>query len=526
MSRRAVAVVIALAAAGGVPAAAQSTLPLRAYSLASAPMSAAPRAAPDPDPRLSRIAAAARATFARARRQRLAPRRRDRRSSFAAMAQAGGALDVRVRPGTDTPMLVRATAPSNGGGALYRSDEGAARAFLDTHADVFALADPEQELTLESSTSDRLGRRHLRFSQTSAGLPVWPGELLVHLDPGGNVDAVEGAYSGSPTDIPREPKIDAARALVIARAAVPDGTNAPASAPELIIYAPLRRKPRLAWRVELTIAVSARWLVVIDAITGRKRNAFNRVARDAQAGSGIDVFGMDRSLDLWEEGGLDYLVDTSKPMFDSTSDPPGADTTRGGIVILDARNQPPNDDPETIPELFPITAVAPTGPWLSDGVSAAYTLSETYDYYRERHDRNSIDGTGGTLIGVVRLGLGLQNAFWTNGLMLFGDASPYSGALDVAGHEMTHGVTEATADLIYQHQSGAANEAFSDIFGENVEARSLGSADWLKGAQLGDPIQNYTNCSSVLYLAGRAYPSRMSEYILTEDDNGGVHGNS
>ncbi len=102
-------------------------------------------------------------------------------------------------------------------------------------------------------------------------------------------------------------------------------------------------------------------------------------------------------------------------MFDPTSDPPALNRTRGAILIQGARNQPPTDQPETIPELFSITANRATGPWLADGVSAAFGLSQTYEYYVQRHDRNSIDGQGGNLVGVVRFGRNVFNAFWTNG---------------------------------------------------------------------------------------------------------------
>ena len=130
--------------------------------------------------------------------------------------------------------------------------------------------------------------------------------------------------------------------------------------------------------------------------------------------------------------------------------------------------------------------------WLADAVSASFGLSETYDYYLERHNRDSLDGQGGTMTAVVRYGQSLNSAFWNPslGLMLFGDGLPFARALHVVGHELTHAVTTNSADLVYQNQSGALNEAFSDIFGEMVEARTKGTPDWLKGgSDLGITIQ-------------------------------------
>ena len=68
--------------------------------------------------------------------------------------------------------------------------------------------------------------------------------------------------------------------------------------------------------------------------------------------------------------------------------------------------------------------------------------------------------------------------------MIFGDGQRYAGSLDTVGHELTHGVTGNASKLIYQNQSGALNEALSDIFGEAVEARTLGQTDWLIGCCL------------------------------------------
>lgn len=500
-------------------ASAQAT-PLRSHPLTSAPATknaavATDARAADVGRRFSELLAAARAREASSLSSGASGKTLARRAADDA--------ETRIRPSTGTPMLLRAPAPQSSARAFQQSGESSARSFLRAHREVLGLDDPDGELALERDTIDELGHRHLRFSQRYAGLPVWPGEIAVHLDGAGSA-VMTGAYVRSPREVVRQPEIGPARAVEIARGLVPDAMTA--GEPELVIYAPLRKKTRLAWKVEVEASLAHRWLVLLDARTGHKLDSFDQVPHAAATGSGVDVFGTTRPLDLWEESGADFLVDTSKPMFDPSSDPPSPTTTRGGIIVLDARNQPPNDDPQTLPDLFSVTAASRNGPWLDDGVSAAFTLSETYDYYLERHGRNSIDGDGGNLVAVVRLGQNLFNAFWTNGLMLFGDAVPFPGGLDVTAHELTHGITEATAGLLYQDQSGAANEAFSDLFGENVEARSLGEPDWLKGAGVIDtPIQNYADCGSLSAL-GRPYPSRMSEYFNTSQDNGGVHENS
>lgn len=508
------------------------------------PGAARPQAANKPartDPRVSDLAERLRQTAAQARAAahdvKGQGRTRQREAKSALQAGMDSALDVQFRPHVGTPMLIRGGVLEPAGPVGARAsqrDAETARSFLRRNRELLGLDDPDAELTLVGRRTDETGRRHLRFTQSFEGLPVWPADVLVHLDAAGNVDLLNGAFVRTPRRIKGAPRVDAAQAVAAARAKVPGGEAGEAGTPELIVYAPLDRPTRLAWKIEVEVSLTSRWLVVVDARGGHVLSAFNQVNEAGRSGSGADLFGVNRPLNVWEEGGDFFLVDTSKPSFDPSSDPPEPNRTRGGIVILDARNRPPTDNPDAIPELFQITARTANGPWLRDGVSAAFGLSRTYDYFRERHNRNAIDGEGGTLFGIVRYGAGLANAFWSNGLMLFGDAQPFAGSIDVVGHEMTHGVTEKTAELIYENQPGALNEAMSDIFGENVEAFANGSPDWLKGAQLGEPIQNYRDPNAVTVL-GRPLPARMGQFIPPNDpffdnfsgrDNGGVHINS
>lgn len=519
-----VLVATVLLLAGAAPARA-----IRTHSVANAPvvLQGASRGRSS-DSRVGGIVSGLRRTLTALQARTPSPAGRRPRSSLRAAAAASTApgLDVRRRASTGTPMQIRAGAPSgtSGGGALRVGD--AARAFLREHRGLLGIDDPDRELVARSSEADALGRRRVRYAQTFEGLDVWPAELNVHLDASGAVDLLDGAFVRTPSGIDLQPAVSADRAMAVARGAVPGGDGAAIAPPALILHAPLDAPTRLAWKVDVPVSLPSDWRVVVDAQTAEVLTAYNQVPRSDRAGSGVDLFGKTRPLRVWEEGPF-YLVDTSKTMFDPSSDPPQADSTRGGIVILDAHNQPPTSEPESIPDLFLVDALSADGPWLRDGVSAAYGLSQTYDYYLERHGRNSIDGRGGTLLGIVRFGKGLDNAFWSNGLMLFGDAVPFAGALDVIAHEMTHGVTERTAELIYQDQPGALNEAMSDIFGENVEARTMGGPDWLKAAQIASPpYQNYADCPAVAYAPGVPHPSRMSEFVQTGQDNGGVHGNS
>lgn len=451
----------------------------------------------------------------------------------------GRQLEVHMR-GIGTPRLIRGTLQPDGRrlplqaaitalrAASSQDDAATARRFLAAFRDYLRLDDPDQELEFAREIADELGYRHLRFGQKYRNLPVWPAGLTVHMDGDGQIASVSGAYVPTPRTLDPKPKLDAGRARAITRALWADGSGR-LDGPDLIVYGAVDSAPRLAWKLKLVRSLRERWTVVVDAQDGTVLSRFNEVEEVAATGSGVDLFGASRALNLWLEGGTYYLTDTSKAMFDAArSNPPQARTTRGAIIVQDARNQPPTSNPQTLPSTVVVSSGNANRGWLADGVSAASGFAQTYDYYQTRHGRNSIDGAGGNILGVVRLGSGFDNAFWASdlGTMFFGDAQPFAGALDVVAHELTHGVTSYTANLVYQGQSGALNEAFSDIFGEMVEYYAEGSNDWLMGSRLSEPVRNMKDPSALLLSSGVPYPSKMSDYVRTTQDNGGVHINS
>ncbi|RMB84138.1 M4 family metallopeptidase [Streptomyces shenzhenensis] len=177
-------------------------------------------------------------------------------------------------------------------------------------------------------------------------------------------------------------------------------------------------------------------------------------------------------------------------------------------------------------------------------VNHAYDgLGATFDFYLRTLSRSSIDGSGLPLDASVHFRRGYDNAFWDGEQMVFGDGDgrifgDFTQSPDVIGHELTHGVTQYTANLAYLGQSGALNEHLSDVFGSLVEQYAKGEtaeeASWLIGEELLRPGVHGVALRS-MRAPGTAYddelgkdpqPAHMNDYVQTFADNGGVHSNS
>jgi Zn-dependent metalloprotease len=190
-------------------------------------------------------------------------------------------------------------------------------------------------------------------------------------------------------------------------------------------------------------------------------------------------------------------------------------------------------------------------PSTDPAVNEAYDGSgETYDLYQAVYGRDSIDNQGLRLDSTVHYQRGYDNAFWNGLQMVYGDGDEdlppadrlfnrFTIAIDIIGHELTHGVTQYEANLVYWDQPGALNESFSDVFGSLVKQRKLGQsvseADWIIGQGLFTPNVNGVGIRS-MKAPGTAYddpvlgqdpqPAHMRDYKNVPYDNGGVHINS
>ena len=404
-------------------------------------------------------------------------------ASYGTVLAAGADTEVRSLDARGVPTFVTGDL-----GTFYKAaDPGQT---IRDNAELFGAAGNETFKTL-SHTTDELGNTHARVRQTLDGIPVFGAEMMVHADHSGQVFALNGRIS--PRAIPMKAALNADRAVV--RGAASAGINkwAPQGDAELAYVLDENGTLSLTWAIwaAYTDANGDDQVdrIFADAATGElvlkaARNKYARNRRTHTANNGTSLPG---TLVLSESGG-------------STSD---------------------------------------------SAVQAAHDyIGVTYDYYSAVHGRDSYDGNGATLTSTVHYSSNYNNAFWNGSQMVYGDGDgttfiELSKSLDVDAHELTHAVTDRTADMVYQKEPGALNEAWSDIMGASVEAWSDGSvtsATWLLGEDIYTPGNGFND--ALRYMANPTqdnyspdyYPERLYQGNCTPNsntnDNCGVHGNS
>ncbi|PEI95299.1 bacillolysin [Bacillus pseudomycoides] len=230
-----------------------------------------------------------------------------------------------------------------------------------------------------------------------------------------------------------------------------------------------------------------------------------------KVGTGKGVLGDTKSINTTLSGSTYYLQDN----------------TRGATIFTyDAKNR------STLPgTLWTDTDNVFNASRDAAAVDAHYYAGVTYDYYKNTFNRNSINDAGAPLKSTVHYGSNYNNAFWNGSQMVYGDGDGYtftslSGGLDVIGHELTHAVTEYSSNLIYQNESGALNEAVSDIFGTLVEYYDNRNPDWEIGEDIYTPGQSGDSLRSMSDPTKYGDPDHYSKRYTGSSDNGGVHTNS
>jgi Zn-dependent metalloprotease len=258
---------------------------------------------------------------------------------------------------------------------------------------------------------------------------------------------------------------------------------------------------------------------------------FERIARHGTAEereAALDTLAIDHSIRL-------IRAQNAALMAPSVQRPVGTPGRHGQVhrTIYDAKHRNDEHATKVLREEGQADCSDPAANQAYEG------LGDTYRFYWEVLTRDSIDDASMSLLGEVHFGRRYDNAFWDGERMMFGDGSGtlftgFTSALEVIGHELTHGVTEKTIGLRYSGQSGALNESISDVFGCLVKQYKLGQtadqASWLIGEGILGPAMHGVALRSMkapgTACDGDNQPADMSAYVNTASDNGGVHTNS
>jgi Zn-dependent metalloprotease len=433
--------------------------------------------------------------------------------------------------------------------------------FLQRSSSILGIPQADQAFELKEAWEDKLGFTHLKMQQSYKGVEVYGGEVILHAKDG-IIKSMNGNYLKQPKEMDISPSIskENAQESLVSNVGIKEVSDDPLHLfdfdklmSQLVIYTDPAGKQSLAYHHTIYKSIIDRWEYFTDAHTGEEIHAHTSVCKlhhhevkaekssknppppDGPVSStSIDLFGNPRSINAYEVSNEYYLLDASREMY-SPSNSVMPDEPVGVIWTIDAFNTSIENDNFAYDH---VKSNNVTFPNRSTAVSAHVNGGIAYDYFRTVHGRNAINGSGGNIISLINItdkdGNNLDNAFWNGQAMFYGNGNqafrPLARALDVAGHEMTHGVVQATAALQYQGESGALNESFADVFGAMMDRE-----DWLIGEDvvvtsvfrsgalrsLEDPHNGGTSLNDLGF-----QPKNVSEQYFGSENNGGVHINS
>ncbi|MFN2313273.1 MAG: M4 family metallopeptidase [Bacteroidales bacterium] len=409
--------------------------------------------------------------------------------------------------------------------------------FLDETKALSGIDNPRESFKIADIRTDELGITRIRTVQQFRGVDIYGAEATVHLD--ATRERFTGAFHRPDMNTNTTPSVSAAAAVrrVIEDVSIEtvyrqlsrkeqDILDYVAPSSSLVLYNTGEDNYRLAWAVTVRPNFIEEWKYFIDASGGDVIHKYNNTCSDGPVtAQAYDLNNVLQTISTYLETGTYYLMNISENMYDGA-------TGEGTIVTLDANNTSTSNLDYSY-----VTSSNNTWP-LKNAVSAHNHATLAYRYLWNTFGRKSVNGLGGNIFSFVNVaeddGTSMENAFWNGKAVFYGNGgtSFYSlaGALDVAAHELGHGVVSNTANLEYYGQSGAINESYADIFGSMVDRD-----DWRIGEDItrtsyspsgalrdmADPYNGGTSLSQPYW-----QPKSTSEMYIGTQDNGGVHINS
>ena len=440
---------------------------------------------------------------------RRTPHTTHRRAAAVALAGVAALIATAVQSGSATaaPEAPPAASAANPGAESVRLTP-AQRAELIREANATRAETAEdlglgakEKLVVRDVLKDRDGTVHVRYERTYDGLPVLGGDLIVQGDKAGEADKVVKATHAALEPATTAAKVPAAKAeqQALSAAEADDAKGAEVDrAPRKVIWA-ADGKPVVAYETVVGgfqhDGTPQELHVVTDATTGEKLHEWQAV----QTGTGHTVYSGTVDLTTTRSGSTYNLTDGARgnhKTYNLNRGSSGTGTLFSGPDDVWGDGTPQNAE--------------------SAGADAHYGAALTWDYYKNVHGRSGIRGDGVGAYSRVHYGNNYVNAFWSDSCfcMTYGDGSGNVNPLtsiDVAGHEMTHGLTSATARLIYSGESGGLNEATSDIFGSTVEFYANNSED-VGDYLIGEEIDINGNGTPLRYMDKPSKDGRSKDY--------------
>lgn len=459
-------------------------------------------------------------------------------------AATNPALSIHRDPKTGMPIMIDGL--QFAAKVSAENQQTATKQVMQSIATLLGISNAGEAFRILQTETDKIGMTHIKLQQVFKGVDVYGAQAWLHFANGqvcfngrtqlapalGSVNALvteTGAQTITRTDVSKVSRFNEITAGQASLLHLKQFESSLVVLPRANQFGGFD----LAWHVTVYPNLLSRWEYFIDANSGAIINKYENVCSiGAATAQAADLNGVTRTIGTFNANSTYYLLDASKSMYTGTQNALPA-AGKGIILTLNAQNTSQQN------MQYADFTSAGNNSWNDTrSVSAHYNAEVSWDYYKNTHGRNSINGQGGDVISFVNVaddnGGGLDNAFWTGQYMIYGNGNtqfkPLAGDLDVGGHEMTHGVIQETAGLEYQGESGAMNESFADVFGSLIERNS-----WRLGEGVVQPasfpsgclrdLSNPHNGGNQLGDAGWQ-PAHTSEQYNGTQDNGGVHINS
>ncbi len=457
--------------------------------------------------------------------------------------------------------------------------------YLEKAGSLLQIENPSEEFQLKENKIDDLQISHLKYQQTYKGLPIFGAEVILH-EKDGSIYLLNGRSFSTPKIDDVLPQLTENQSVELVKSHLSSEKNiefvdgltekeigSEQVQTELVIYFPEGKNTnaKLVYHTSIFPNRIKRFEYFVDANTGdiidhhssfcqfshydlkgehtcnhnHDENdykiplTFETESTSAMDGPTIatarDLNNVNRTLNTYQVGVNYFMIDASKDMHrEALSNFPNNGV--GVIWTIDGKG----GTPARQSSFSPVHVTSQNNTWADRrAVSAHYNGEEAYNYFKTVHNRNSVNNQGGNIMSFYNIaeddGSDMDNAFWNGAHIYYGNGaqaftSSLAKSLDVAGHEMSHGVIQTTANLRYQGESGALNESFADIF-----AAMIDRDDWKIGEDVVNTqifrtgamrdLSNPNNGGNSLNDEGYQ-PDDYNVRFTGSQDNGGVHINS